>query len=90
MDSIITDYTDFCIMCAKPNTEPHHLINGRGKRQLSDDSKLIIPVCRECHELIHKDARVGNLAKVLGQIAWEKENNAGREDFIRKFGKSYT
>ena len=90
MDSIITEYTDYCLLCGKPSFDPHHLLFGKGIKRLADDDKLVIPVCRECHDLIHRDPRVGNLSRVLGQIAWEKENNAGREEFIRRYGRSYT
>lgn len=88
MKSIITEYTENCILCGRPNVEPHHLINGRGNRETSDNFDLVIPVCRQCHNLIHSDARIGNLSKILGQIAWEGKYG-DREDFRRTFKKSW-
>ena len=90
MDSVVTEYMNNCLLCGRPTMDKHHLLFGRGIRPLADDDKLIIPVCRECHNLIHSDPRVGNLSKILGQIVWEKTNNGSREDFIRRYGKSYT
>lgn len=88
MQSIITDVTEYCIICGKPKWETHHLVFGYGGRQLSDEDGLTIPVCRECHELIHSDGRIGILSKMLGQIAWEKKNG-DREKFRKRYGKSY-
>ena len=89
MDSIITEYLDFCCMCGKPAyNDTHHLIYGRSERRLADEDGLTIPVCRECHNLIHSDSRIGNLSKILGQIAWEGKYG-DREDFRRRYKKSW-
>lgn len=88
MDSIITEVTEYCLLCAKPTSDMHHLVFGRSERKLSEDSGLKIPLCRECHNLIHSDARIGYLSKILGQIAWEGKYGS-REEFRKKFGKSY-
>ena len=90
MESVVTEYMNNCLLCGRPTIDKHHLLFGRGIRPLADDDKLIIPVCRECHNLIHSDPRVGNLSKILGQIVWEKTNDGDRESFIRRYGKSYT
>ena len=88
MKSIITEYTENCILCGRPNVEPHHLINGRGNREIADKYFCVIPVCRDCHNLIHSDARIVTLSKILGQIAWEGKYG-DREDFRRTFKKSW-
>ncbi len=87
-DSIITSVTEYCIMCCKPTTDIHHLCFGRSERRLADEDGLTIPVCRECHSMIHNDARLGHLSKILGQIAWEGKYG-DRQDFIRRYGKSW-
>lgn len=87
--SIITEYMDYCLLCGKPTVDTHHLVYGRSERKLADADGLTIPVCRECHDLIHGDTRIGNLSRVLGQIAWEGKYGS-REDFRKRYGKSYT
>lgn len=88
MDSIITEEKNFCILCSGIATDTHHLCYGRSGRALSDDFGLVIPVCRSCHNLIHSDTRIGQLSKMLGQMAWEKKYG-NRDDFRKTFGKSY-
>lgn len=88
MDSIITKYTASCLLCGRPTTDQHHLLLGKD-RHLADEDKLIIPVCRECHMFIHNDSRTLMLGRVLGQIAWEGKYG-DREDFRKRYGKSYT
>lgn len=86
--SIITDVTEYCLMCAKPTNDTHHLCFGRSERRLADEDGLTIPLCRECHSMIHNDARLGHFSKILGQIAWEGKYGS-REDFIKRYGKSW-
>ena len=87
-DSIITDVTEFCIICGRPKWEFHHLCFGHGGKPLSDEDGLVIPVCRECHELIHSDARIGTMSKMMGQLAWEGKYG-DREQFRKRYGKSF-
>lgn len=90
---MLTNYMEMCIFCYKPKQDVHHLVFGRGKRNLADADELIVPVCRECHELLHKNDKV---SKIMGQLAYERDRcadgysvEAARESFRIRYGKSY-
>jgi len=99
---MITKYNDYCLICAKPKDDMHHCLKGHKQRHLADEDELIIPVCRECHEKIHKQKELNILVEIIGQLAWERdkiisnhelpfddESTAVREDFRNRYGRSY-
>ena len=99
---MITKYMDFCIICSKPKDDVHHCFKGHKQRHLADADGLVIPVCRECHEKIHKHKELNVLVERIGQLAWEREqlisnqelpfddlSAAVREDFRSRYGRSY-
>lgn len=90
---MITEYTDTCIFCRKPKQDTHHCVFGTANRKLSDADELTIPVCREHHELLHKNDKI---SKVIGQLAYERDRCAegytmldARRKFIERYGKNY-
>lgn len=92
----ITDYKKNCIFCYRPTTELHHLVYGGANRRISDDLGLVIPVCRECHNEIHKNGLCGKMSKYMGellfelnQVADEEEIKDAREKFRGYFQKTY-
>ena len=95
---MISEYDNYCMICGRPKQHTHHLIFGRGLRDLADKDELTIPVCLNCHELIHHDGIAGYFSKVIGQQAWEfkflKENEDKTEDdarlyFMARYGRSW-
>lgn len=64
----------------------HHCIFGRF-RKLSDKYGLIVPLCRECHERIHKDAKKALMLKQIAQGAFEQKYGEG--EFRRIFGINF-
>lgn len=88
MDTVVTEYTEYCLLCGKPAEHAHHLIYGRGLRELADTDQLIIPLCGKCHGHIHTDSISGKLSKMFGQAVWEK-HYGDREGFRRRYGRSY-
>jgi hypothetical protein len=95
MDSIVTELKDICYFCNKPAECEHHLIFGKGNRELAEEDGLKVPSCNRCHNLaikamdrIHENPMAEKLSKMLGQAIWE--NRYGdRYDFIKRYGKSY-
>lgn len=93
---MVTEYTKICAICGKPYVEVHHLVFGRGKREKADEDGLTIPLCRDCHEKIHKIGIAGSLSKIIGQL-WYELNlvNKGippamaRQMFRERYGISY-
>lgn len=79
--SILTEYEDISAFSGKPRENIHHLIFGRGLRELSDSDGLFIPLTDDEHNCsskgtiyqIHDNPAAENLSKMLGQVAWEKE-----------------
>ena len=79
--SIITEYENISAFSGKTSTCTHHLIFGRGKRQLADEDGLWIPLTDDEHNMsskgiqyqIHENHAAEKLSKMLGQMAWEKK-----------------
>lgn len=92
--SILTDYDGICAFCGAPAECEHHLIFGNGKRALAEEDGLKLPSCNNCHnmasilERIHDNPMAEKLSKMLGQMAYESKIGS-REDFMRRYGKSY-
>lgn len=90
-----------CEICGKRMaSETHHLIYGKGIRNLCDDDSIILELCQECHKEIHYNANAGHLSKMLGQALWErfylgdfgdaKESlQKARENFMERYGRSW-
>lgn len=98
MESIVTKHMNLCIICNSPVSDIHHLVMGKGRRKLADEDGLIVPLCRLCHDEIHKNSYAANeLSKICGQLAFEKHliamegisEDEARERFRKRFGKSY-
>lgn len=99
---MITKYMGYCIICAKPKDDIHHCFKGNKQRHLADEDKLVIPVCRECHEKIHKQKELNVLVEIIGQLEWEKNHiikttelpfddlaEEAREAFRFRYSRSY-
>ena len=104
MESVLVkkEYRMYCAFCGRPCETEHHLIFGRGLRQLSEEDGLKLTVCDLCHvsgqnrERIHNNPMAEKLSKMLGQMAYEKERafegmgrEAARESFQKRYGRSY-
>lgn len=102
---MITKYEGYCIICGKPTNTTHHLVFGRGLRELSDADGLTAPICDEHHNIgkyrIHDNPVSETLSKIIGQeyyiSQWLiKEYNLpddamekAIEKFRERYGKSY-
>lgn len=90
---MLTNYNEMCILCYEPKDDIHHLVYGRANRRLCDEDELVIPVCRKCHEFMHKHS---NISRIIGQLAYERDRCAeglskeeARESFRQRYSKSY-
>ena len=84
---------EYCAICGKPKDDVHHLVFGTANRKLSDEDNLCVPLCREHHEFMHKNATV---SRMIGQLMYERDKcaagysvDAARESFRLRYGKSY-
>jgi len=87
-----------CFICAKfGELDVHHAISGISNRKNSDEDKLLIYLCRDCHSSLHDKGKVfidswhyitENDVKAFAQAKWE-QTYGDREAFIRRYGKSF-
>lgn len=71
---MITKYEQFCLLCGSPAVETHHCLKGHKQRHLAEEDGLTIPVCRKCHDEIHKGYKALNIAvEIIGQLYYERE-----------------
>lgn len=91
---IITEYERICAFCGRDTRTYHHLLFGRGIRELAEKDGIKLPCCDDCHTMneitrrIHGNSRAEDLSKMLGQVVWEKQYGS-REEFRKRYGKSY-
>ena len=95
---MITNYGKYCLICGKP-AEEHHIFKGVKHRSLCDADELTIPLCYEHHRgnmSVHKTKELNVLCEIIGQLAYEKSKvadgyteEAARESFRMRYGKSY-
>lgn len=98
MESIVTEYTQNCIICGIATTEEHHFVFDRGNQMKANTDKIVAPMCRFCHDELHnKSCVAAELSRICGQLAWEKHEIAttgctereAREKFRLRYGKNY-
>ena len=102
MESIVTQYTDYCLLCRAEREAMHHCIPGNANRAKSDKYKLVVPLCNFHHNLgpnsAHTNVALGTALKIIGQLAFEKEyyrnelrysDDPARDKFRKEFGKSF-
>lgn len=85
-DSIITDVTEYCLICGRPKDDIHHCLMGSDRRHADEDG-IYIPICRECHAFIHNNPQAVVMSKIIGQLAYEREHT--REEFRARYRHSY-
>ena len=73
-----------CELCGKltADLELHHVVSGYGRRQQYESIDTCLMLCRECHEQVHRDAKLNRALKLLTQ---QRLRRAGRtEDEVRQ------
>lgn len=96
MKSIITDKR-VCYICGRTQgLQTHHVLDGI-RRKKADEDGLTVPLCMECHRVIHDNGEVRTMGKTVtewdlkqqAQMAWMYHNSASIEAFRERYGKSY-
>ena len=70
-------------------TEVHHMIFGTAKRKLADEDGLTVHLCSIHHRMLHTNGFFKRELQELAQETWQNHYNGTKEDFIRRYGKSY-
>lgn len=74
----------------KDNLEIHHCLNGTHQRKKADKDGLYVYLTAEMHRYIHNTIEGHDLLIFLKKKAQEAyEETHTREEFIRRYGKSY-
>ena len=91
--SILTDDLEHCIECGRDSVDIHHVFHGEHiNRVYAEEDGFVIPLCRNHHtgdwkRCIHGNRQMDLKWKRYAQ--WEYEKNHTREEFIKRYGKSY-
>ena len=70
--SKVTDYEQYSVFSGVPTCTRHHLLFGRGIRNLAEQDGIWIPVTDGTINQIHGNPAAERLSKIAGQIAWER------------------
>ena len=84
--SIFTKDLYHCIICGKKRDNLHEVFFGRN-RQLSIKYGLVIPLCIECHQEIHKNKKLQDIWHKKGQDIFE--TYYPDLDFLKIFRQNY-
>ena len=80
-----------CYLCGTIGpVEAHHCIHGTANRRLADKDGLIVNLCPECHRELHDKGMSDDLLKRIAQEQWQRYNLATKNEFIARYGRSYT
>lgn len=66
----------------------HHLLQGIGRRAISDRYGLVVDLCERCHSKAHHDSIVADQLHKEAQRRAEAQGMS-RAEFIATFGKNY-
>ena len=74
---MITNYENICVICGRPAQHIHHLIEGNGRRELSEKFSLTCPLCADCHNMsknsVHLNPKMKAMSNIIGQLAYERQ-----------------
>ena len=86
MESVIQIERE-CYICGRHDVEKHHVIHGRNNRKHSEEYGLTVWLCREHHEMVHKNRNTDLRLIKMAQMIFEETHS--REEFRQIFGKSF-
>ena len=103
--SKVTDYEQYSVFSGVPTNTHHHLLFGRGIRDLADKDGIWIPVTDAEHNMsskgtinqIHDNPAAEKLSKIAGQLAWERiwladqlvEKGKNSDEWMREARESF-
>ena len=100
MKSIIQADREHCFICGRNShadywgLEEHHIFEGHGRRELSEQYGLKVYICGDrCHrngkDSVHKNAKVNRAVKMVVQKRAMQHYGWTVEQFREIFGKNY-
>lgn len=85
-----TPYNRICPVCNKEiwgAKNAHHVFNGAYKEK-SEEDMFYMNLHPECHRELHDNPKIAKELKAKCQ-KWYEADMGSREDFIKRYGKSY-
>lgn len=77
----------YCIRCQRPMMQIHHVFGGP-RRKLADEDGFVIPLCDECHRMIHESKNFSDAWKTVCQKHFETYMGT-HEEWMERYGKNY-
>ena len=91
MKSRLQEDENTCYLCNNfiaGGREKHHILNGNAYRDKCEKDRLYIYVHGCCHRFIHEHPITAKTLKARAQRKYEEEIGT-RDEFIKRYGKSY-
>lgn len=94
MDSILQKNTERCLIChSRQWLEWHHVFNGYGIREKSEEYGLKVRLCHYCHNEppngVHHNREVRRKLQAYAQRKAMEHYGWAVEDFLKEFYKNY-
>lgn len=92
MAKLILQHEKACYICGTTlNLHLHHIYGG-ANRSISDKDGCVVYLCVNHHtgaQGVHLNHKIDLALKVRCQKEWQKQNKKSKDDFIKRYGKSY-
>lgn len=88
MTKSIIQHNEGCYICGRSGPlQMHHCLHGI-RRKMADEDGLWVWLCPSCHGKLHDKGLYDEHLEIVAQVYW-MQNNGTKEDFIKRYGKSY-
>lgn len=91
--SILQDKKECYITKSTNNLHKHHIFGGIANRKLSEEDGMWIWLRADWHNMsdygVHFNKELDLKLKRIAQKRWQEYYHKTKEDFIKKYGKSY-
>lgn len=79
-----------CIICGWTKEQIHHCMGGVDRAKC-DELQLVVPLCSQCHWLVHNKPKESGLYYLLKEIAQKvfEKNIGSRSEWMAIFHKNY-
>lgn len=91
--SILQNNKKYYITKSTNNLHKHHIFGGTANRKLSEEDGMWIWLRADWHNMsdygVHFNKELDLKLKRIAQKRWQEYYHKTKEDFIKKYGKSY-
>lgn len=88
--SVLTDDLEHCYLTGSPEVHIHHVFGGPN-RSLSEEDGFIVPLRPDLHNMSNKGVHFNRELDLMLKRKCQEifEQTRSREDFIKRYGKSW-